>query len=1089
MPLGAGILIRNKLDPTLGPGRIVKIESQGRVSIRFLWRDVSYTIDPQNANLERYILFGFTPVRLTEDGQDNCVNGFVTRKLGGDNHDEWTYEVVIPDGDGWSISAVKESAISPLPPENISPLEQFRTLTWQSPKRFLRRWKLLLSESNWFQESGGITAFLGARVHPMGHQLYAARRVLWDRSPRFILADEVGLGKTIEAGLIVQALKTYKSDLRVLIVTPGSMARQWQTEFYLRFGAQAYKHVDSTFLQGLSAASRKDLLSSDNLIVTATALQASEEARRVLARQTWDIVIIDEAHQFPPGTELYTFFHSLARSSAGLLALSATPSKRQMASLSGLLALVSPDIYDPEGHEFLERRISVQRDVWDRLSFTRKYLEASYSEGTPLEAEDLEYLAEQWEDILTDDKVVTSLVSQLKEGKREAADELIAYVQEFHRLDHRIIRTRRSSLLTGQQPQWSERVYEVLEYDSDSDESVLSNLLDDLPQAVESDPSQSALRGLYHRAFCSTPTRLVNFLRDRREALESPKQATPLADPIGLLTADPSPPDEEFLIEQILQSAGPLPGEKHWLTTALDVAEGWVAQELPHARTRALYSWLKSHLEESPSHQVLLFAQDGSVVVELVHALQSLLPGTPVKSFHHGMSEGDLAKVALDFQRNNNCRVLVSDELGGEGRNFQNASALVHFDLPWSVSRVEQRVGRLDRVGRGANRPVRSVVLCGPTPMERSLLGVHTEVFKVLSQSVGGLEYALPKFQRDLNEAICRGADSMADLAESLKPKVAEELQDVDEAFELSLDASKVHLLEAQKLAELLKEASLKDDSYLLIEWAGKLGIKVRPQPNKSWELKWAADELQRGLRLPRSTYFMTGTFDRTRALNDDTQQLFSPGHPLVDALTADLHSSGEGRASVMFLKLDQKYKGRLFALVLGRCALNEGLLKRTAQSPGLTLRAQRFLWPDIQSAVVELLPGQTPAATLVTDPNLALAMRLPQAVSTQHKPLGPNELQRGLDDVKTLWDAVEEAIPVAVEHMRELRTDFMNVAADQLSQDLRAELGYLSWKKEQCTGDERRQFTEEIEARHTLVEAVKNEQIAVEAVAVVVGN
>src|SRR3712207_7435817 len=61
MPLGAGILIRNKLDPTLGPGRIVKIESQGRVSIRFLWRDVSYTIDPQNANLERYILFGFTP--------------------------------------------------------------------------------------------------------------------------------------------------------------------------------------------------------------------------------------------------------------------------------------------------------------------------------------------------------------------------------------------------------------------------------------------------------------------------------------------------------------------------------------------------------------------------------------------------------------------------------------------------------------------------------------------------------------------------------------------------------------------------------------------------------------------------------------------------------------------------------------------------------------------------------------------------------------------------------------------------------------------------------------------------------------------
>lgn len=1089
MPPVTGILVRNMQNPSLGPGRVVNADGQGRVTIRFLWHNTSYTVDPRNAPLERYVLFGFTPVRLRAEGTEELLNGYVTRKLSGNDNTEWTYEVAISDGDDWYTTAVKEAALIPLPPTTTHPLEQFQTLTWQSPKRFIRRWKLLLSESDWFQDSGGITAFLGARVYPMGHQLYAARRVLWDRVPRFVLADEVGLGKTIEAGLIIQALRAHKPDLKVLILTPGSMARQWQTELYLRFGAQAYKHIDSTSLQGRSSRDRNILLTSDNLIVTVTALLASKETRQFLSQKDWDIVVIDEAHQFPPGTELYTFFHSLARASHGLLALSATPSKRQMASLSGLLALVSPDIYEPEGHEFLARRISIQREVWDRLSFTSKYLDAAHNEGTALEQEDLDYLAEQWEDILTDDQVVTSLVAQLKEGRAAAADELVGYVQEFHRLDHRIIRTRRSTL-SDQRHHWSERVFNLIEYDPDSDESVLSNHLDELPHVEGSDPAQLALRGLYYRAFCSTPARLVQFLQERLEALGTTQELAPSVDPIGLLTADPSPADEEFIIKQILQTAEPLPNEGEWLSIAAGLAENWKSQNGSHARTREVSSWLKQHLEESPSHQVLLFAQDRSVVVELTREIQTLLPGVPVKQFHHGMDESDLARVALQFQRNTDCRVLVSDELGGEGRNFQNASALIHFDLPWSVSRVEQRIGRLDRVGRGADRPVKSIILCGPTPAERALVGIHTEVFKVLSQSVGGLEYSLPKLQRDLNEAICYGAGRINELAEVLKPKVEEELRDVDEAFELSLDASKVHLAEAQKLAEVLnEEANLKKDSYTLIEWAGKLGINIRKQQANTWEFKWTTDELQRRLQLPRTGYFMTGTFDRSRALDDDTQQFFSPGHPLVDALTADLHSSAEGRATVMFLKLGQEYKGRLFTLILGRCTVDESILKGYTYSPGLILRAQCFLWPDIQSALFELYPGQTPATELVTDPVLSLAVHTPEAIGARHKPVTPNELNSGLDDVKSLWSSVEEAIPLAIDHMRELRRDFIKVAADQLSQDLRAELSYLSWLRERQSYKDTQQLDEEIEARQTLVEGVRNEKISVEAIAIIVGS
>src|SRR4029079_14312547 len=133
---------------------------------------------------------------------------------------------------------------------------------------------------------------------------------------------------------------------------------------------------------------------------------------------------------------------------------------------------------------------------------------------------------------------------------------------------------------------------------------------------------------------------------------------------------------------------------------------------------------------------------------ELTRDLQTLLPDIPVKSFQHRINESDLARIALQFQNNKDCRILVSDELGGEGRNFQNASALIHFDLPWSVSRIEQRIGRLDRVGRGADRPVNSIVLWGPSPMEKAVLAVHSGVFKVLTKSAGGIEYALPRLQR-----------------------------------------------------------------------------------------------------------------------------------------------------------------------------------------------------------------------------------------------------------------------------------------------------------------------------------------------------
>jgi len=1081
--ISRGSIVRIVENCDLGPGRVQGLEASGLLLIHFPWKDTKGRFDP--SLVERYKLFGGTAVQCQVNGFDAPVRGMVLGSSDRDNQTEiLSYRVRLLLDQNIQETVVPETLLIPLPPASDDPLDILRALHWQGPKRFFRRWRLRNLESRWLEDSGGIPSLLGARIHPFGHQIYAVRRILWDRAPRFILADEVGLGKTIEAGLVIQSLMADKPDLRVLVVAPGAMARQWQTELYLRFGALVFKHLDGATWAGLSRAARADLWESPRLVVTTTVLQTDPSLGNSLREANWDLVVIDEAHQFPPGSALYDLFHHLARSSPGVLALSATPSKREIASLAGLLALVAPDVYEPDDGQALFVRIQVQREVWDKLHLTRSFMDAASDSGEDLEAADLSYLADEWAQLLPQDSIVSGFLERLRAGEQRAADELVAYVQEYHRLDHRIVRTRRNTL-QRENRHWSGRQLEVHRYASSTSEAVLANHLEGLPAAEGQDAMQAALRGLYLRKFSTTPRHFIAFLELRSAAIGGGRPRDVGLDPIALLTADPGPADEELIVERILRAAPPLENERAWLDIALGLARDWQAEPGLPARVQALRDWLSTHLAASPAHQVLVFAQDMGVVEELTQILQAELSDYPLKCFHHGMDERDLAQVALQFQRNKACSVLVSDELGGEGRNFQNASALVHFDLPWSVARVEQRVGRLDRVGRGGDWPVLSVVLQGPSAMDAALLDVHGEVFKVLVRSVGGLEYALPHLQLGLNRSVCEGAEAVSAIRSSLAERVDQELRDVDESFELSLDASRLQLKDAQDLAEIIDEpVDWGKEGTTLTKWAGELGMSTRQLPDQTWKLEWNAGQLRRPLVGIGSSGFVSGTFSRQLALEDERQQFLGPGHPLVDALMHDLAHSSEGRASVMLAQLDPRYHRRLFALVLGRCDLGLGGSAEAAFPQGLRLRARRHIWPEVQPTLLALHPGEEPAASLVQDAELTFQLRSPDALNAQYQKLPPNALGE-LYDTLTLWTSVKEAETLAVEHIREQRTGIPEQAARRLEEELRPEIGYLKWRQGRYPMQE---TDREIEARLRLIEAVRNERVEVEAVAVIVG-
>ena len=1076
-----GSLIRTQGNSELGPGRVLAYRDGGLLEVGLLWKGTRRIFNPRQATTERYMLFGCVPVAVAQSESEVPRCGIILGAVDDPDDGLWTYSVAFRTENDWETSSVSEAHVSPLPADSADPTEQFKTLSWGGPTRFLRRWALRGCQSRWLQDSGGIPAFLGARIRPMGHQLYAARRVLWDRTPRFILADEVGLGKTIEAGLVIQSLMTDKPDLRVLVITPGSMARQWQTELYLRFGALAYAYIDST-----TPEFGQKVRGSRCLVITTTALQTSPEAGEHLVAKDWDLLIVDEAHQFPPGSELYDLYLQLAKRTSAVLALSATPSKRELTSLAGLLALVAPGVYEPSDHATLNARLEGQRDVWDRLTFTRKALDAAERSGEVLDTEDLAYLAKQWEDLVPGDSNIQCFLRGLDGGDITSADRLVAYVQEFHRLDHRIIRTRRSTIEGGRQC-WSERTVEMLRYEGSTSEAVLANHVAELPDVESPSETQQLLRGLYFRLSASTPRHLTTFLRRRRDVLARGIYESPLDHPLRLVSADPGPADEALLIERVIRTTPTFPGEAQWLVVALGLAEDWAEEADTTERSRTTVRWMTQHLRQDPSNQVLVFAQDREVVIELAAALDETLAGFPVQSFHHGMKEAELSKVALQFQRNQSCRVLVSDELGGEGRNFQNASAVLHYDVPWSVARLEQRIGRLDRVGRGRDRPVQSVVLQGPLDIENALVGIHNDVFKVFTRSVGGLEYALPRLQRDLNRAICAGAHRVKAIAGKIAVEIEVELQDVDEAFELALDASKYQLADAQEVADIVAESE--DSRYEIIkfaQWARDLGIGTRQRPDNSWEFSWDREALSRSVPGLQANGFISGTFDRETALADESFQFFAAGHPFITALVADLEASAEGRATVMTAKLGAQLKGKLFMLLVGHCHLDESMLVDVTSSPGLRLRAHRYLPPEVWTTMVEIMPGKEPAAIPLQDALVLAQFRSPERIEAKLNKVPPNILGQGID-LTDLWGAVDDGMSLAIEDIRRQREGIPEEALKRFESDIGPELGFLEWQRKRVDMQTRRVIEAEIRARQGYIEALRNEQIDVEAIAVIV--
>ncbi|MGE0490470.1 MAG: SNF2-related protein [Vulcanimicrobiota bacterium] len=1072
IPVGA--IMVNPKDPEAGPARFLGCNESQIARYHLIWPNEPRQMRLKNSPYRRHVLFIGAPVEVDQEGQ--VLTGRVVERAEHDEGQLWRYVIETEAGE----LILDEAKVTPQRAETHSPIDQLEALSWRGGGRFAARWSVLQTLASWYADTDGIPALLGGRIRPMGHQLYAARRILWDRSPRFILADEVGLGKTIEAGLVAQSLLAQDPSLRVLVIAPGSMSRQWFCELYLRFGARPYVHIDAARIRESSHAEVLKLLRSDRLVVSTTALEAYPSVRKLLEAQKWGLVIVDEAHHYAPQSEFYQTLRTLSQQSYGFLALSATPSKRQLDSLLGLLALVAPEAYQPDQLEAFKDRYERQEEIWDVLMTSKNYIESVIKAGAFLEQDDLDFLVEEWEDKIEGDYNLERFVVRMRQGESEAADQLVAYVQEFHRLDHRLIRTRRSTV-DPEHSWWSRREVEVVRYQASTDELVLARHFDQMPRPDEHDGPGYALALTLGRLACTTPQQLAGALGLRGASKANPGRT------LEELESDPGPADEAHLLANILEKTPPLPGERRWLQAARELAAAWLEAEPVCGRFRAACDWIRDHLQQDSGHKVLVFSQEQSTVAAFYELLAQELGDNAVELFHYQLPDERLAQAALRFQRRTSCRVLVSDELGGEGRNFQMASAVLHLDTPYSVSRLEQRIGRLDRAGRPSHKPVKSVVMEGPLALEQALIHLHREVLEVYTRSVGGLEFGLPRFHQSILRAAAFGAEVLQGLEEPLREAVQEERQVADDAFRRALDATGPQLERANQLASLLSEEHLDESYQSLVGWARLMEMKTSCSEPGVYEYSWDWEHLKRPTsalsadgRIPKAgKRSCQGTYSRETALGNESLQFFGPGHQLIDAILHDVRHCDEGRATVLARNLGPDYQGKILLVVLGRCQVEPAGLPS-----GLLARAQRHLWPE---PVVELfvLDTNEPADSAPLEDAALRAKLLSPEVYSRFRKIAAGKVAKMMPQ---MIEAVRVAVPKALRVMSTGRLARRADACTRLADELRQEMEYYRWLGEH--EPQRAPFARgELADRQLLLERVRDERIELEGLALVIGT
>ena len=840
---------------------------------------------------------------------------------------------------------------------------EFQNPVWKSPRNHV-----IESCSELQNAAFGIEELIGTRLMLLPHQAEVVTRVLADTTCRYILADEVGLGKTIEASVILKGLRRRNSRLQTLIIAPTVLMYQWHQELNTKFW------LDFPIIQ--SAQQLPSSLPQGGCIIGAEDLSIDDSLWACIAQHQWDLMIVDEAHHLYKTQKLYKHVHQLSRMIERVLILSATPIQRYAHEYLSLLAIMDPYRYDPDDIASFETLLQAQNKI--RRATT---LLAHSLKKDRFDAEDFLDDIEPILKVLKHDRQFVALVDSVKAASHSsdqslsAAKDALAYVSENYRIERRIVRNRRVYLGELLPMRTLDVAYS---YEPSEEEAETLDLLYQYIDEYLTEYSQYVACieycHLLMSAAFSSPHALLDVIETRVAYVTTlERSAAPTLRNVLL----PVPPRQEGQRRQLLIELVPVLPEEYtqFLVPILESVQYWwektnqfleqATQRLEpssHTAYRLLqvYNALHAAMTSNPNSKVIVFSGWQQTLEALQPVLLKRYGKNAVTEFTCAYPDTQLQENADAFQSDPRCRILLCDELGGEGRNFQIANQIIHVDLPWTPTVIEQRIGRVDRIGRSGT--VCSIVPYACGEPEEDLFKIWQKAFHLFTESMSGMEIALESIQNELLAALKHGAwrglskilDEMVTRATRLRSEVEEERYFEELAVSEQLRKDFEQLTEKFCDGKLLRASCLR--------WADLVGMRSEYYPKSDTvifnpkrfqisSLKKAhflqPPNMEEALRRSgrKNNLILRGTFNREIAVQHEELIFFAPGNdPWLDAIIANAIEAYQGRSCAILRPVpDLKETWRGFELLYS-LTIDPRPLYELGYDPAHLFRAFGFL-------------------------------------------------------------------------------------------------------------------------------------------------
>ena len=568
----------------------------------------------------------------------------------------------------------------------------------------------------------GYRAILSSGVRPFVHQINTMVRVMSDPIPRFILADEVGLGKTIEAGLIIRQTLVDNPKAKIAVICPDFLVGQWSEELTVKLHLDHWMTARNIRITGFSHFT--ELMDSD-------------------------VVVVDEAHQITTEENevIYEEIQSKLKPNATLLLLTATPMRGNRKDYLKLLHLVDPGTYSLADLEKFESRLALREQ-------TARLIDSLRNPNIPREilADYLGRLSGHF----AEDKVFSqskNTILQKIEHDEDYLDiqlHLSSYLRETYRIARRVIRNRRDVVaLEGFVVAGRE-------------------LKDGEPEIIEED-NRPSIDG-FITAFLQRMDQLL------REKLIDLEELIEIADPI--LEAALSSPEvfAAELWESGVSSDVGIFGQP--LVDAANRVIELINSSPASNRWKSVSEICKRHIQNGSSKGVVVFIRNSEMAKKLHEEISDGF-GTHQVALHLSSmttSEQDLA--IKRFKEVGDCRVLIMDKSGEEGRNLQEAEEIVHFSLPLSPNRLEQRLGRSDRFNESSkSRAVSRVYLEEFSALSNGQFEYLSKGLNIFERSVATAQQFLThEYQTLFHRLLADGLDAFSgdcdDIAERLQDEI-----------------------------------------------------------------------------------------------------------------------------------------------------------------------------------------------------------------------------------------------------------------------------------------------------------------------------